>query len=58
MVRDVVLGHRGGRDLDAAGDLVVAAYFEGQSKRGMAAAFVGLTAVDGSTALALRRAGS
>ncbi len=42
----------------AALNLVVAAYMHGQSKRGMAAAFVALTAVDGATALALRRAGS
>ena len=42
----------------AALNLVVAAYLQGQSKPGLAAAFVGLTAVDGTTALALRRSGS
>jgi hypothetical protein len=47
----------------AALNLGVAAYFHGvadrsPAARGMAAAFVGLTAVDGATALALWRAGS
>ena len=46
----------------AALNLGVAAYFHGVSDRspaarGMAAAFVGLTVVDGATALALRRRG-
>ena len=39
----------------AALNLGVAAYFDGVSARGPAAAFVALTAVDGATALALRR---
>ena len=47
----------------AALNLGVAAYFHGVSERapaarGMSAAFVGLTAVDGATALALRRTGT
>ena len=47
----------------AALNLVVAAYMQGQAERSPAArslagAFVALTAVDGATALALRRAGS
>jgi hypothetical protein len=44
-------------------NLVVAAYFHGvseraQAARGISVAFVGLTAVDGATALALRRTGT
>jgi hypothetical protein len=42
----------------AALNLGVAAYLHGVSARGPAAAFVGLTAVDGATALALRRRGT
>ena len=42
----------------AALNLGVAAYFHGVSARGPAAAFVGLTVVDGATALALRRRGA
>jgi hypothetical protein len=42
----------------AALNLGVAAYFHAVESRGMAAAFVGLTAVDGATALVLRRRGA